>query len=375
MPHRVHRFAYFVLSLALLCSGCGGGGGGSTPTPPSPPPAPAPPPSPPSPPPAPTPPVQMGSLEAELVAIEYGTANDNQWQRPSSQIRSTLASVIDEIINQRIDDAHTEALTIGYEVVVFTDTDVTPNRVHHILREVQQVPASASTGGGTYVFDNNGRDLVIESPHPLSDINTELQGIELYLATGAKALLLSGTRRDSSTSVGTCQAGFADSDASHNIEHLFQVSHEALDSGDTLFLQLHGFGSSTRATLQSQCDPTANAFLVNLSESVNDLSDPVLGGFIHELDAQIMAGGSITSCLYSPSQDVDINDRFTSSLGGTLNTQGRFNNSSPSLCDQPATANSRRFIHIEQSFDIRMGQGDRAIMNGHIVDAVETFFP
>ena len=357
----------FIALLAMAFLNACGGGGGSSSTPPAPP-------VPPTPSPAPAPPTQSGSLEALLKNIEYGTMNDNQWQRPSSETRNALSTVIDHIINNRINDAHSEAQTIDYEVMEFTDTDVTPNRTHYLLREEVQVPASTSTGGGTYVFYLDGRNLVIESPHPLSDIDTELQGVETYLATNAKALLLSGTRRDSSTSVDSCQAGFADSDASHNIEHLFQVAHEAVDDGNTLFLQLHGFGSSSRANLRSQCDPTANDRLVNLSESVNALSDPVLGGFIHELDTRITAGGMIASCIYSPSQNIDINDRFTSSLGGTLNTQGRFTNGSASPCDQAATVSSRRFIHIEQSFDIRMSEGDRQIMTNHIVEAVEAFF-
>ncbi|MCV6604007.1 MAG: hypothetical protein OIF34_01785, partial [Porticoccaceae bacterium] len=61
--------------------------------------------------------------------------------------------------------------------------------------------------------------------------------------------------------------------------------------------------------------------------------------------------------------------------GGTLNTQGRFTNGSSSPCGQAATTSSRRFIHIEQSFDIRMSEGSRQIMTDHIVEAVEAFFP
>ncbi|WP_411820059.1 hypothetical protein ABFZ85_00830 [Hyphococcus formosus] len=362
---------WLVTSLVLfsLCA-CSGSNGETRPTPtPSPPPA--------TPTPAPVDPIpsQSGSLSSYLTSLEFGTANDGIFQVPGASKRLTLSDTIVDILNSDYSDAHDKAETIGYELIEFNDTDT--GITHYLLREKNMVPSAGSHGGGTFVFNPAAsRNVAIHVPHPKFDQNTNLEGIAAYLELDVRYFLMAGVHRRSSPVASSCQ-NFSDyrvSDAVHNDEHLFFVAQKAIEDFDSTvhYIEFHGFGASSLATLQSQCAPGDNDKLVNLSEtrSLVNASGVTL---MTTLESIINAGGQISACIYSPVLNVDGDDLYTTSLGGTTNTSGRYTNGSVDVCDMAAedASNTHRYLHIEQSSKVRSDHRD--LMIDYIDQALDEF--
>ena len=141
---------------------------------------------------------------------------------------------------------------------------------------------------------------------------------------------------------------------------------------DPLFLQLHGFGSEGYAELSVQCgySPPATALklLVNVSDGFRDTSSngsgaPPAGSFARTLVETVNADQTIRACLYNED---------TSTYGGTQTAQGRYTNGSANACNQDAPQSQGRFIHIEQSVDVR--QHERSLMNDLITQALLGYF-
>ena len=310
-------------------------------------------------------PQQSGSLETFLKNIDYSTKDINTWVIPSANTQSQFRSVIDAFISGNYYRADILGHSIGYEVIRFDDTDVQPAKAHYILWERAQIPDPNFTGGGTYVATSKGHNAVIQGPHPVFDTNTAKQSIETYLKTNATLLMLGGTHRQNSTSTSPCTNGnYRASDVAHQTDSLFYVAHEQVSNYDsnTLFIQFHGFGSNSLNDLVVQCNSTNNS-LVNLSEGVNYVSDPTELSLMQLLHQEIEADGIIDSCLYGNESSI---------LGGTWNVEGRYTNNSTNSCTTNAQTSSRRFLHVEQSYNVRRDR--RAEMAQYIKDVLDTNF-
>lgn len=362
------RNLFFAGAVLLLCA-CSGGNG-DAPSAPSP-----------TPPVTPTPapvdpiPTQSGSLNGYLTALEFGQADDDIFEVPVAAQRAGLNEVVSDILNEQYTDAHETAETIGYELVEFLDTDT--GKTHYLLREKIPVPAAGSIGGGTFIFNPSAsRNVAIHVPHPKFDQNTNLEGVAAYLELDVRYFLMAGVHRRSSPVASSCQ-NFSDyrvSDAVHNDEHLFFVAQKAIEDFDSNihYVEFHGFGTASLATLQSQCAPGDNDKLVNLSEtrSLVNASGVTL---MTTLASIINNGGQISACMYSPFLNVDGNDLYTTSLGGTTNTSGRYTNGSPDVCDMAAedSSNTHRYLHIEQSSEVRSDHRD--LMIDYLDQAMDQF--
>lgn len=304
-----------------------------------------------------------GNLESFLNGIDYGAKYSADWQEPSEGTMTTYALVVDRFLAGDFAGAHDLGAGIGFEVIEFTHGSGKKSRVHYLLWETNQLPSPDFIGGGTLVMYPQGSNVVIQAPHPKSDLNTGIQASNTYIKSGAKYLMLPGTRRDNAITFQSCQISYRDSDASHNDHQLFHVAHQQLTDHPSapVFVQLHGFGSSSLSTLQDQCN-TSTDRLVNLSEWVgNPLPDS--GSFLHLLQQKINAGGVIEACVYGED---------TNYLGATKTTTGRYTNGSADVCGLPATQSSGRFVHVEQSYKVRSEHRDD--MQRYITDAADEYF-
>ncbi len=303
-------------------------------------------------------PMMEGLLSTYLNKMQFGTEGDNLWKSSTLVQQALVREIVTDILNGRYMQAHTKAQTLNGEVVKFIDNLKEYYVLHLDLERLNDGNYRAL--GGTYVFYPKGENSAIQVPHPAFDTNTDIEGIETYLGMNSRYLLLSGTHRNSVTSKSPCQLAYQESDASHNSAHYFYNVHETLSAfnSKTLFIELHGFGSSTRETLWSECDSSQNPKLINISEGVEDTTNLDETTFMHLFHKQITDTRTIKSCLYSPSQNSSSSDIYTSSLGGTLNIAGRFTNGSANVCSSSATTSlsSHRFIHIEQSYDVRQSE-------------------
>jgi len=306
-----------------------------------------------------------GDLEAHLKAIDYGDKYDNSWVKPSAQQQTSFEKVITAFIAGSYTQAHDLAMGIGYQVTKFTNVSHSTSDVHYILSEKSPLPSSAFIGGGTFVAFPSGLNAVLQAPHPMKDSFTASQAIETYLDVKPALLMLAGTRRDSSTAKSTCTDGrYADSDVSHQTQSLFYTAHTAVSDYNhaTVFIQFHGFGSSSLSKLQSQCQ-SQNSKLINLSEGIHYPTSQNEFSIMQILRGRVESGNIIKACVYG-------ND--TSSLGGTWNVQARYTNGSADACLNNATISSKRFVHLEQSYQVR--KNHRAKMSRYIHEAITEYF-
>lgn len=308
--------------------------------------------------------VESGDLQQYLASIEYGEKDDATWQQPTTQDLVDFASAFDRFLAGDYVLADQFAVNAGYQVVAFTDTAHGAPQIYYLLREINPVPSSEARGGGTYVLNPRGSAIALQAPHPVSDLYTGAQAIEALFSVGPRLMMLAGTHRNSATGTGLCTGDYRDSDVVHGVSNLFYVAHQriSLERPETVFVQLHGFGSDSLKKLKSQCKVKTQR-LINLSEGVNIPSDPATESFMHVLRRHIDADRKLKACVYG-------ND--TSSLGGTTNTTGRFSNGSTDPCLNNATVSSKRFVHVEQSYQVRSDYRDS--MATHLRNAVEEYF-
>ena len=307
---------------------------------------------------------RQGDIKSYLEGIKYGKKGDNVWKSPSQYQLSIFEDAFINFVNGNIDSSNIKAHMIGCKVVKFIDFKT--NNIYYIFKEIAKYGNSHYKGVGTYVLKNDNKKVffTIEIPHPKYDAKTNLEGIEVFLNSKTKMLMLAGTRRDSSTNKSNCSGNYFASDVAHQTNSYFYVAHKVVSDfyDNSVFIQFHGFGTKTKNKLQKQCK-TKNENLVNLSETIKYKKDSYTNKpFIDILNNIINNNKTIKSCLYG----VD-----TKSLGGTTNVEGRYTNGSINSCQSPATSSSHRFIHIEQSSNVRSSY--RTDMLNYINSAIEVY--
>lgn len=306
--------------------------------------------------------LMSGELSRHLKATNYGAKADNRWAMPDEKEQEIFYAVFKSFFAQNYPLASELAKDIGYRVIEFKDTKT--DKKYYLLQEIAQLPSPDFKGGGTFVYNPDGLNATLQAPHPKRDTFTGTQSIDAFLYTQAKLLMLAGTRRDSSHTLSTCTNGkYQASDVAHQTDSFFNIAHKYISDYDdsSVFIQYHGFGKTTLAKLQNQCN-TDNPLMLNLSESVRYATAENEHSLLHELKRNVEKEGKIKACVYG-------ND--TKSLGGTWNVQARYTNGSSNTCSSSSVASSKRFIHLEQSYSVR--KYHRNEMQIHLKAALEAY--
>jgi hypothetical protein len=133
--------------------------------------------------------------------------------------------------------AYRSAAEYGYEFTSLYDLGDF-GAESYVLREQHPI----ERGWGSYFFrKSDAHNIVVESPHPLADLNTPFVALDLYRALQAKALLVAGAHRDTNAD--------GSSDPTHATETIFQTMHDTLlipagqPMEQTIFLQIHGYSA------------------------------------------------------------------------------------------------------------------------------------
>jgi hypothetical protein len=271
-------------------------------------------------------------------------ASQNQLKRDSNLFRVPTPGqlkawqfITESILKNRLGDAQQliKQLSFPYEITLFTDKE--SGREYVLLEENYPLLA----GWGFYVFDLNSKNpLVLEIPHPVFDSNTEFQGMDAFLQTGAKAYLLAGAHRRTNTEDTPCtqpnssnpETNYPVSDVAHAVATPFHAVHETLVKviPETVAVQLHGMGER---------DICPNAFMSTGSKTVTTNSKKLL------------------ECLTKNAVEAEIYDGKTSCpLTALSNVQGRFSNGETENPCQNGVKTSPEpgsFIHIEQEPVVR----------------------
>jgi len=281
---------------------------------------------------------ETGNLE-DYIATKISNApgsSGNNYVIPTSTNLTTWNTVIDAVLENNIEAARANAISLNYQITEFTDTSLSPNQLFYVLEE----KSSQTNYWGTYVFSKTPirNNLVIQAPHSKYDTNTGKEAVHCFKNLVAKALFINGTHRCNNSDASSCSGttsvcgtteAFRVSDLAHNTMSIFQKTTENVFNTITnsVFIQLHGFGKKST-------DPYV---IISNGTRVTPTTD-----YVAQLKEALFAvDNNLTFKL------AHIDTGWTRLIGFT-NTQGRLINNSADYCNTSATTTSGRFIHVEQ---------------------------
>ncbi len=280
-----------------------------------------------------------GDLKALVDAMSITGQDSNAFAVPASVARDQFRYAFDSLLRGNIQAARNGFEAIKLEVVHFYDAG---GADFYLIREPE---GSTPRGWGLYAVNPAPlKNIALEVPHPVADQFTEGEATDFFLTMKAKALLIAGSHRCANVTSSGCSgttdvctgsaAPYRISDASHSTQQLFEEAHEALIDFDAslVAVALHGFAETAG-------DPQAF-----VSDGTDDPASAT--SLVNQLKGLLT---STTSC----------NDGSPgATLCGTEDVQGRYANASANMCTADATSASGRFLHIEQSLDLRTPDGN-----------------
>jgi hypothetical protein len=311
-----------------------------------------------------------GDLYPEMTAIasamQVGTPpGSDALVVPSTAARDAFAQTVYAVLGG--DEGAACTLPASYRLMRMVDAAAGP------LRVVAEVDASGKPAPALYygtfaaprTVPTPSRALVVEAPHPIFDIATELQATAVFVQTAARMLLVAGAHRcadvDASACSGTTNAcngvvePYRVSDAAHEDALPFYALHALVSDGDASleFLQLHGNGEPCPTALVSDC-----------SGAWSDAGPTA--ALAASLVSQGVAVGPCGAGTY-PTSSCD--------LCGTDNVEARYTaGAGAAACTQMGTAYGR-FVHVEQQLSLRQAPDAGVTGWSPLVAAVEAAFP
>jgi len=256
----------------------------------------------------------------------------------------------------------TAAATAGYAVRRFYDTGTGRWLVYGY---------DTTSFGQAYFFINPfaKRNIVIEVPHENLEYGTKVEGVRLFRALAARALIINKEHRCSDPDTSACAIGqstsacsnrLRESDVAHHTANTFYLLHVHYTDADSAakFVQLHGMGGSSSDMVEVG-DGTTND---------ND-SGSISVSFADSLDQYVPTPSAVDSCQGYAGDP-------PSSLCGETNVEGRYTNGHDgSSCPAGAGTDSGRFLHVEQAGALRDDDGSDGWYWGDIRDALLDVWP
>lgn len=199
------------------------------------------------------------------------------------------------------------------------------------------------------------RDMIAEAPHPVFDGETVQETAVFVTHLGARAAVVAGTHRCAAARETSCsgktsvcrqwgKAAYRDSDVAHNTESLFHAAHEALAAQwpGAVVVSIHGFEKRRSApetwVVLSDGGSAESGDTGSLTRRLRDRLRAMLG----EGDARAVACDDVADRRFGYPR-----------LCATNNVQGRHVNASGDACRKGVTRGNGRFLHIEQTRDVR----------------------
>ncbi len=280
---------------------------------------------------------------------------------------TTFRSMIQSVLASDFTQARTDATTIGYDLVTFTDVS-NSNKVHYVLRHNGEVDNPHHWG--TYIFNASPGyvNQHLSVPHPVHDSFTSRQGGYLYQELDVAGIQIAGNYRCSSSVLSGCHGSttvcsgstsFRASDAAHATEMPFHYASEEIanDNTSSHFIQLHGFvfvGGDPDVIVSNGTDLTPSG------------SDLVVD-FVNYIDNN------------SSFNAVGVHsDPYDDKLTGYTNTFGRFLNvHQGDICSSNEIANSTsdRFMHVEQRGELREIESNYDLVRDAIINFNDMALP
>lgn len=260
-------------------------------------------------------------------------------------------------------DVKTKATTAGYAVYRFYDTNTGRWFVYG---------HDTTSFGQSYFFINPfaKRNIVIEVPHEGYETNTGAEGVRLFRALAARALIVNKEHRCSDPDQSECalnqstnacsDSRIRESDVAHHTANTFYLLHKRYTDIDpvTRFVQLHGMGGSG-TDMAEVGDGTKNDLAIG-SASV---------AFANNLDSFVPTPTAVDSC-----QEYSGNPPLA--LCAETNVEGRYTNGLDiSDCPAGTTNGGTRFIAVEQVLTLRDNDDGDGWYWGDVRDALIATWP
>jgi len=281
-----------------------------------------------------------GNFQSFIEAINIpSSSSSDKYSQPNADEMLIFSSVAHNILEGELQAASNLAALIDYDVIHYEDTVSTSTW----YTAVQETSGGAGGWRGFFWFDPSpGRQVVMESPHPLFD-GTRLEAIDVAIDTDSIAFMQSGTHRQNSPLDTPCDGTFGGnpyriSDMAHTTQSYFQMAHKMIHNyhEESLLVSVHGMADSS--------DPSD----VVIS---NGTGDEIVGTSLSKDIADYMNVLLNADPRYAVSHQ---EPGESPALSGSTNTQGRYTNGSADPCEISANALSpERFIHMEQDPDVR----------------------
>jgi hypothetical protein len=311
---------------------------------------------------------QLPKVQGDIVSYSASniitTQGTGQYTVPSSQQGVVWADVIGEMLRFNFTAAHTKAAGVGYQVTEFTDAS--SQKKYFVL---EKLPQGTNFWGKYVVNPLPVRPLlVIQSPHPVSDLNTESQGAYIFKEVGAVLFCVAGTHRCNDTESSPCagtttvcsgdnvSSPFRRSDQAHAIDGTFQRTTQVVVSTIPKFVIVHVHGFNKDAG-----EPD-----VIISNGTTKVPTAPFIDYALVVKQQLQA---IDATLTFKVAHIDLDWTM---LTGTTNMQGRLVNNSPNPCGNSASMPTGQFVHIEQA---RIGLRDTPANWNKLTEAIARAVP
>ncbi|MDI1477672.1 fibronectin type III domain-containing protein [Polyangium sp. y55x31] len=257
---------------------------------------------------------------------------------PSATALTELRAAVSRMLNGHCDFAL--GANIAPVMDLRTFRDVENGKAYCVLMEVRDANGDGvvDRGWGTFIVDPTAsRELSHQAPHPLADVDTELQAIDIFKRTDSRSFLLCGAHRNANAAQ-ACDADYRKADCAHDAGGMFYAASREISAfyGSRRHhqVQWHGMGTDT-------C-PDVTVYI-----SPGLASAPAADALVRTLDAEAEAT--------NPTWSVKMPGSGTCGLNATDNVEGRFLNgvTTDMVCNTAATTASGAFIHVEQKREAR----------------------
>jgi len=215
--------------------------------------------------------LEINTLEGDITEYyietlynEISSRGSGIYNYPEESDIKNFAEIVELIKNandQSILTASIIAQDLGYEIIKFHQKRPNDN-IYFILKEkVPKESEKNKKGWGSYIINYNPEnDIIIESPYPLNHINTGLISVIAFKELKAKALLLPGAHRFSSSEK---RNGIPVSDVGFTERSIFNTVHQILTDSENIVIQIQGYSKMTNKENRKNYPPIilTNSFI------------------------------------------------------------------------------------------------------------------
>lgn len=263
------------------------------------------------------------NIRSVMDTITRGMIADstNDYYRPWSVARNRFGQAMDSVRVGKF--AVADSLLADFWYDVYRVREATTGDTLVIFRERLYQDGKVRLGWGTYIYNRRAPARVdIHVNHPISDLNTEDIGIELFRDGRYRWYMVAGAERDAN-------ATFMEADVAHESSTIFHVMASRTAAANVRALSIHGFDVDNHDDLPDGADQV-------ISHGIDP--DPIgYGPAFLDLQSRLATAGWDAG-LYEHTPG------YFHDLGGTQNVQGQHWN---------LYAGRERWMHLEIEHGVR----------------------